>query len=469
MKKLAIILAILLALALLAGGLGYYVLVHTAVPFRAVAGLLGSDDGVEIEEVSGSINTGIRIKRLYFRSPEGHLQEFEDIGFSYSGLWGVIRHRELVVSEVFAGRARITFAQSEPATSSGRSSRPDDRPAAAPDREPAEVQAAEGGLRRFEVQRVRLANLTLVFPDMAEPIEIDAVELDDMLVADGRFKLGGIRVAGNALELEDVEPLQSLADETFVMRLQGRALPPLHSGVVQPIPLALEWSIAESDRGRFELDAFDRQLQLRLRSTSHGSEGRLKLIDLTPADWLATTAHWPLAKISLVAESMVADAGSESEWSQVEGGFDVLGRRFDLIPGPLPQPGDDGAPDLPELVDGQGDWRPAMSGRMEVHGLGVVCEVWSDQDDNRVILNWRLEADASGAAATGPDARDLVAWWWSEDDPDGLIDGAWEALDQQARDRLQPLLEPWPMFKSIAPEPPAPGPPADSAAPAGPR
>lgn len=457
MKKPVAVLAVLVALALLAAGIGYYVLVHTSVPLKTFAELLADDDDLAIEDVSGSMSSGIRIKRLHFRSPEGHLQEFEDIGFSYAGLWRVVRHRELVVNEVSIGHARVTFAE----TTRDRSERDpapsaEPRPDAAPPAERNET-SGDGGLRRFEVQRVRLANLTLLFPGMAEPVRVDALELDDMLVTDGRFRVGGIRVAGNALELTDVEPLNPHPDATFAMRLEGRALPPLHPGVTRPLPLAVEWSIAGADEGRFELLAFDdSRLQWRIAPGTGGHGQQLRMIDLTAADWLATTSHWPVTRLDVewTQANAPGDGAEPSPWRHGAGSFKVLGRRFEVAPGTIdpPAPGFDGD---------DATWQPVLAGQRQVGDRRMLCELWWDPDNQRAWLHWRL---ANGAAADpAPAPRDLVAWLWRDD-----TDAGWQALDAADRDRLEPLLEPWPLFKPVtaAPDPPATAaPPVDPPSP----
>ena len=79
--------------------IGYYVILHTAVPAKIAAWALNKDPDIQIEGITGSLSKGFGVETIRYTDEEGNTNALDDIRLHYEKDGDTT-----VISEVHVGR-----------------------------------------------------------------------------------------------------------------------------------------------------------------------------------------------------------------------------------------------------------------------------------------------------------------------------------------------------------------------------
>src|SRR5262245_24041356 len=98
-----VVLIILGALALIFVTLvisGYYVLMHTSVPFRMVANVIteaGTNQNLRIQGISGSISKGFTVKSITWGETDKDANQIQDVRVLYGSFWDIMSGQKIII------------------------------------------------------------------------------------------------------------------------------------------------------------------------------------------------------------------------------------------------------------------------------------------------------------------------------------------------------------------------------------
>ena len=109
-------LGILIGVPVLLVVIGYYAVMHTAVPLRLLANTLNHDKSLKIEGIGGSISKGFTIESIRYTNPAGNKSVLEGLALQWGDLMRMNRNQELVIEKIGLRRAHIFVDPSSKST-----------------------------------------------------------------------------------------------------------------------------------------------------------------------------------------------------------------------------------------------------------------------------------------------------------------------------------------------------------------
>jgi hypothetical protein len=297
--------------------IGYYVLMHTAVPLRLVAKVLDHDDQIKIEGLGGSISKGFTIETLRYSDDSGNESVLEGLTLQWGDIDRMRKNRELVIEEIGLRRAHIYVDTSEDTAET--ESKSSDTNADDTD-EPGEK------LNLFEIKKVNIRAVVIESTTGDFKLELDEILMKGFRIKDDEFNLASLTVGSNFLDLnlEDAETVTIAGEQVpFKRQIVGILKPEMHESLAKEIDFTIE------------LGALAGEMATRVRCFNGSVEAvnlgplgyeAITFKDFTPADYLAPESSGPVSKLSMEIRT-VPEGDSETglRSTQLESGSLTLG------------------------------------------------------------------------------------------------------------------------------------------------
>ena len=251
---------------------GYYILMHTAVPFRMVANVIteaGTNQNLRIEGISGSISKGFMVKSITWGEKDKDANQIKDVRVLYGSFWDIMSGQKVVIKQVHVGKAHLDVTGLEevmwPTNSmnlDGMDEGDDEGTNVVVVHTPAintNVFASRRRYNRFQRQRYQA-------PGFAQNrlIQVDDFSIEDVFLTNQTTGFGlsvpaiqwkGFKAQGQNVDLgvltvdSDRLKVQTKEGEEvevggqkvkFQKRLEGTVLPALHKSVRRPIAFTVD-------------------------------------------------------------------------------------------------------------------------------------------------------------------------------------------------------------------------------------
>src|SRR3954466_563824 len=111
-KVLAIVLGSLALIFVVLVFLGYYLVMHTALPFKMIESALaqeGTNQNFKVEGISGSIARGFQIKSITWGEKDKGASQIEDVGLLYNNFWELLGGRKIIFKQIHIGKAHLNL------------------------------------------------------------------------------------------------------------------------------------------------------------------------------------------------------------------------------------------------------------------------------------------------------------------------------------------------------------------------
>jgi hypothetical protein len=268
----------------------YYVLMHTAVPFRMVAGVIteaGTNQNLRIDGVSGSISKGFVVKAITWGEKDKDANQIKDVRVLYGSFWDIMSGRKIVIKQVHVGKAHLDVTGIEqvlwPTNSVGLDGMDenDEEGTNVTVQTPAMINTnlfvsrhRYGRLQRhqspgfaqnrliqvdeFSIEDVFLTNQTTGFGLSVPAIQWKGFKAQGQNVELGQLTIDSDRLKVETKEGEEVEVGGQKIK--FQTRLEGTVLPLLHKSVRQPIAFTID-AVHTGTNLAWRLSSFDGKLE----------------------------------------------------------------------------------------------------------------------------------------------------------------------------------------------------------------
>jgi hypothetical protein len=248
---------------------GYYVLMHTAVPFRMVANVIseaGTNENLRIQGISGSISKGFTVKSITWGEKDKDANQIKDVRVLYGSFWDIMSGQKVVIKQVHVGKAHLDVTGIEqvmwPTNSMGMDMDEGDdegtnQVAQAPvirtnvfasrrygrygrtrRQSPAFARNRLIQVDEFSIEDVFLTNQTTGFGLSVPAIQWKGFKAQGQNVELGELTIDSDRLKVETKEGEEVEVGGQKVK--FQKRLEGTVLPLLHKSVRQPIAFTVD-------------------------------------------------------------------------------------------------------------------------------------------------------------------------------------------------------------------------------------
>jgi hypothetical protein len=220
-----LIAVVVLVLALVGGG--YIAVMHTALPFKAVASLLESGStnvNLRITGISGSISSGFGVKSIRWTGGT-----IGDVRVKYSGFRDLVSKKELILREVHVGQAHldITDWKSSPAATNTTPT----------------STSSESPLKLFQIDRLTIQDVALTNRLTGFSLAMPALEWTGFKAAKGHVEFGQLKVDSDRLKIA-TKPARSAE---FQKLIEGTLLPKLHPMIRRPVNFIADVGYAGSN------------------------------------------------------------------------------------------------------------------------------------------------------------------------------------------------------------------------------
>jgi hypothetical protein len=289
---------VLLILALVV--CGYIALMHTALPFRALASLIesgGTNLNLKITGITGSISSGFGIKSMRWTGGE-----IADTRVAYSGFRDLWSRKELILRDIHVGKAHIDI------TGWTNTAQPASPPASTPAAAPGEFP-----LKLFQIDRLTLEDVVLTNRLTGFSLEMPRLEWTGFKAMKGKVEFGQLKADTDRLKIATKDTPAA----EFQKVVEGTLLPKLHPVIRRPIDFIAELGYAQSNV-TCRVRAFYGKLNFELRPDHTAS---LHCTDLNLADYFDA----PLPQNLTVELAVVADNKSKTYSMKLLGGSFKLG------------------------------------------------------------------------------------------------------------------------------------------------
>lgn len=313
-------LGILIGVPILLVIIGYYVVMHTAVPMRLLANTLNHDKSLKIEGIGGSISKGFTIESIRYTNPAGNESVLEGLALQWGDLMRMNRNQELVIEKIGLRRAHLfvdTSDKSATTTSTTTSSSSGTTSSSS--------SSSMSKLKLFEIKNVDVREVVVESTTGDFKFELSQILMDGFRIKDSQLDLAALSVSSNFLDLnlEDAQP-DTIAGHSvpFTRRIVGVLKPEMHKSLTRKIDFTVE------------LGAVAGQMVMRARGFNGAVEAvnlgplgheTITFKDFTPADFLAPDFSGPVSKLSMVIQppGNAAEAGPST--TNLESGNFTLG------------------------------------------------------------------------------------------------------------------------------------------------
>ena len=182
---------------------GYYIIAHTSAPLGMVEAMLESNDGIEIDGLTGTISTGFHIDELRFEDPsiaqsgnKPHKPScFQNIEFRFNGIGALFQNDRRLIIEEFSVESATVYSHPTSETSAS-----DTLPVDEPQREPAPGQTSRGQVSPFKEVRIdliQITDFTMIDAESGLESKLGKFSMKDFHYLDGEFKnVGDYEIEG---------------------------------------------------------------------------------------------------------------------------------------------------------------------------------------------------------------------------------------------------------------------------------
>ena len=168
-----------------------------------VESMLESNEGIEIDGLTGTISTGFHIDELRFEDPSivhsGNTPHessfFRNIEFRFNGIGALFQNDRRLIIEEFSVESATVYSHSTSKTSTS-----DTPPVDEPQREPAPGQTALGQgspFKEVRIDLIQITDFTLIDPEAGFESKLGKFSMKDFQYLDGEFKnVGDYEIEG---------------------------------------------------------------------------------------------------------------------------------------------------------------------------------------------------------------------------------------------------------------------------------
>lgn len=349
-----------IALMFMMCGGGFYGLLYSSLPLKAIEAAIESDGNVEIDGLKGNITNGFAADEFRFKADNENWSNLRDIKFKYSNN-RMFNPDRFVIEEISIDGGTI-YADWDPEKS---------EIAIDPDFEEGmeefeeefediskEIEDELSGsglenLKEVRVDLIRVANLKVVNPKTELEFTLDEIKFDGFHWEDGELiSVGELLVRSTQLELDTVASIE-FPDEPYSQRFQGFVRSQMDHRLKTDVDFSVDFAVID---GKFHAEG--KALKGAVCFTKNSEENSLTFNDFTPVDILKVAEnHIAPSKISFTAyfgESMKEDPESLSEDGSFQLGKTVFNGLF---------------------IDSEKDKPATVAGVAEVNGTTVTARV----------------------------------------------------------------------------------------------
>lgn len=314
-------LGILIGVPILLVIIGYFVVMHTAVPLRLLANALNHDKSLKIEGIGGSISKGFTIESIRYTNPAGNESVLEGIALQWGDLIRMNRNQELVIEKIGLRRAHIfvdtsdksatTKSTTTTSSSSGTTS--------------TSSSSSMGKLKLFEIKNVDVREVVVESTTGDFKLELAQILMNGFRIKDSQLDLAALSVGSNFLDLnlEDAQP-DTIAGNLvpFTRRIVGVLKPEMHKSLTRKIDFTVELG-AVAGQPVARARGFNGAVEaVNLGPLGHET---ITFKDFTPADFLAPDFSGPVSKLSMVIQTPEKAAEAGPRPANLESGNFTLG------------------------------------------------------------------------------------------------------------------------------------------------
>lgn len=310
--------SVVLLLLLCAGS--YYAVAHTSLPLSLIKRAIEADGNARVQGLRGSINTGFEIDRLEFRSDyDGKWNELTGIKLAYNGLFDIMRHNRVIISEASVRSALIYTDYEEP--------RKNEQELLVPfswllDLEPVEfgrefksLESEE--LRELAEMRVGLVNvgaMTLVNPETDDRLAMETFQYRDLLIESGKVRNPGQFTIKCDFFDAETGPSAEWPSTEVAWLVKGELKPAINKILLKSIPVELDLAHPRQDKTLAKWSLLNGALKV---DGEGEREVRVVMTDFSPGEYLDLGTHlvpskWNLSISSVPASDVKTGPGDES-------------------------------------------------------------------------------------------------------------------------------------------------------------
>jgi hypothetical protein len=308
-------LGILIGVPILLVMIGYFVLMHTAVPLRFLENTLNQDKSLKIEGIGGSISKGFTIESIRYMNPAGNESVLEGLALQWGDIIRMNRNQELVIEKIGLRRAHIfvdTSDKSATTSSSGGTTS-------------SSSSSSMGKLNLFEIKNVDVREVVVESTTGDFKLELAQILMKGFRLQGNQLDLAALSVGSNFLNLnlEDAQP-DTIAGNpvSFTRRIVGEIKPEMHKSLTQKIDFTVDLGAVAG-----QLVSRARGFNGAVESVNLGPLGHktTTIKDFTPSDFFAPDLSGPVSKLSMVIHTPEKAAEAGPRPANLESGNFTLG------------------------------------------------------------------------------------------------------------------------------------------------
>src|SRR6266702_2471067 len=252
---------------------GYYVLMHTSIPFKMIEAALaegGTNQNFKVEGISGSIAKGFRIKSITWGEKDNGASQIEDVRLLYGNFWDLVGGQKMIFKEIRIGKAHLDVtgiedllsptnsvdSEAEGATDDDENTNAVAQPSVASwtnspvwrnrrsrraSRQPLNIQRSKNQL--FEVDKLSIEDVFITNRVTGFALSVPAIEWKGFKALGDSVELGELTVNSDRFKIE-TKPGETAEvngqQVKFQKKLEGTILPLLHKSVRQPIAFTID-------------------------------------------------------------------------------------------------------------------------------------------------------------------------------------------------------------------------------------
>jgi len=310
----------LAVLALSLGGCGYVAVMHTALPFKALAKLVeaGSTNvNLRITGISGSISSGFDVKSIQWTG--GNIA---DVRMKYNGFRNLMSKKELILHEVKVGLAHFDIAgwksnrQANTTTNALSPAQTDTSISTLTNSSNSTLTNTSGGepaLKLFQIDRLTIKDVALTNSLTGFSLVIPALEWTGFKASKGTMEFGQLTVDSDRLKIS-TQPARTAG---FKKHIEVSLLPKLHPVIRRPVDLLVDLG-GEGSNVFWRAKAFADRLEFETKP-DHTVSLHCKGLDM--ADYFDA----PLPQKLTVEMDAAASEKQKTYPARIRGGSFVLG------------------------------------------------------------------------------------------------------------------------------------------------
>ncbi len=296
--------------------IGYYVLMHTAVPLRLAAKILNQDQQIRIEGIAGSISRGFTIASIRYIDDSGNESILEGLALQWSDIGRMRKNRELVIDQIGLRRAHLYIDTSDDTTQPKSEATPTGSSSTA---------SSGNKLSLFEIKNVDIREVVIESTTGDFKLVLDETLMKGFRIKGDEFDLASLSISSNFLDLhlEDAATATIAGEQIpFRRKVVGVLKPEMHKSLTKPIDFSIELgAIAGQMVTRF------RGFNGSVEAVDLGPQGyeAITLNDFTPADTFAPEVSGPVSKLSIEIRTGEEDPRTGLRPTQLVSGNLTLG------------------------------------------------------------------------------------------------------------------------------------------------